>query len=128
MKYCVPLKLYVNATRIGIRAYFQIFEMKTCLLTDTTFVNNSFPLLLWFPRWLSGKKSAYNAEDTGSIPGPGRSPGGGNGNPLQYSCLGNSDLNGRIWKVFLKTSSSKSHHPAKMKMLTILIRGRSESF
>ena len=105
MKYCVSLKLYVNATHIGIRACFQIFEMKTCLLTDTTFVNNSFPLLLWFPRWLSGKESAYNAEDAGSIPGPGGSPGGGHGNPLQYSCLGNSDLNGRIWKVFLKTSS-----------------------
>ena len=31
-----------------------------------------------------------NAGDLGSIPGSGRSPGGGNGNPLQYSCLGNS--------------------------------------
>ena len=127
MKYCVPLKLYVNATHIGIRACFQIFEMKTFLLTDTTFVNNSFPLLLWFSRWPSGKESAYKAEDAGSIPGPGGSPGGGNGNPLQYSCLGNSDLNGRIWKVFLKTSSSQSHHPAKMIMLLILTRGRSES-
>ena len=29
------------------------------------------------------------AEDSGSIPGSGRSPGGGNGNPLQYSCLEN---------------------------------------
>ena len=41
------------------------------------------------PRWLSGKESAYNAGDIGSIPGSGRSPGKGNGNPLQYSCLGN---------------------------------------
>ena len=31
-----------------------------------------------------------NARDAGSIPGSGRSPGGGNGNPLQYSCLENS--------------------------------------
>ena len=30
-----------------------------------------------------------NARDEGSIPGSGRSPGGGNGNPLQYSCVGN---------------------------------------
>ena len=40
----------------------------------------------------AGKESAYNAGDTGdtsSIPGSGRSPGGGNGNPLQYSCLKN---------------------------------------
>ena len=36
-----------------------------------------------------GKASAYNAGDPGSIPGLGRSPGGGNGNPLQYSCLEN---------------------------------------
>ena len=44
------------------------------------------------PQWLSGKESACNAEatgDSGSIPGLGRSPGGGNGNPLQYSCLEN---------------------------------------
>ena len=36
-----------------------------------------------------GKVSAYNAGDQGSIPGSGRSPGEGNGNPLQYSCLEN---------------------------------------
>ena len=34
-----------------------------------------------------GKVSAYNVGDPGSIPGSGRSPGEGNGNPLQYSCL-----------------------------------------
>ena len=34
-----------------------------------------------------GKASACNAGDLGSIPGSGRSPGEGNGNPLQYSCL-----------------------------------------
>ena len=33
--------------------------------------------------------NAGDIRDTGSIPGWGRSPGGGNGNPLQYSCLGN---------------------------------------
>ena len=37
-----------------------------------------------------GKEYACNAEDPGLIPGSGRSPGGGNGNPLQYSCLENS--------------------------------------
>ena len=36
-----------------------------------------------------GKASAYNAGDPGSIPGLERSPGEGNGNPLQYSCLEN---------------------------------------
>ena len=37
-----------------------------------------------------GKESTCHAGDPGSIPGLGRSPGEGNGNPLQYSCLGNS--------------------------------------
>ena len=36
-----------------------------------------------------GKASAYNAGDPGSIPGSGRSPGEGNGKPVQYSCLEN---------------------------------------
>ena len=38
----------------------------------------------------NGKESACSAGDPGSIPWLGRSPGEGNGNPLQYSCLGNS--------------------------------------
>ena len=45
------------------------------------------------PLWLSGKESTCNAEDAGDlglIPGSGRSPGGGHGNPLQYSCLENT--------------------------------------
>ena len=37
-----------------------------------------------------GEESACSAGDQGSIPGSGRSPGGGNGYPLQYSCLGKS--------------------------------------
>ena len=47
----------------------------------------SFPGL---PRWLSDKESACNAEgagEAGSIPESRRSPGGGNGKSLQYSCL-----------------------------------------
>ena len=42
------------------------------------------------PWWLSGKESACNAGDQGSIPGSGRSLGVGNDNLLQYSCLENS--------------------------------------
>ena len=42
-----------------------------------------------FPGGSDGKASAYNVGDLGSIPGSGRSPGEGNGNPLQYSCLEN---------------------------------------
>ena len=42
-----------------------------------------------FPGNSDGKAFAYNAGDLGLIPGSGRSPGEGNGNPLQYSCLEN---------------------------------------
>ena len=42
-----------------------------------------------FPGGSDGKESNCNEGDLGSIPGLGRSPGGGNGNPLQYSCLEN---------------------------------------
>ena len=42
-----------------------------------------------FPGGSDGKESACNAEDPGSIPESGIFPGGGNGNPLQYSCLKN---------------------------------------
>ena len=42
-----------------------------------------------FPSGSVVKNPPANAGDTGSIPGSGRSPGEGNGNPLQYSCLGN---------------------------------------
>ena len=42
-----------------------------------------------FPCSSVGKESACNVGDLGSIPGLGRSPGEGNGNPLQYSCLEN---------------------------------------
>ena len=43
----------------------------------------------WFPDGSDGKDSIWNARDPDSIPGWGRSPGEGNGNPHQYSCLEN---------------------------------------
>ena len=42
-----------------------------------------------FPGGSDGKASVYSEGDLGSIPGSGRFPGEGNGNPLQYSCLEN---------------------------------------
>ena len=50
------------------------------------------------PYCSSGKESAWNAGDLGSISGLGRSPGEGNGNPLQYSCLGNPMDRG-VWRA-----------------------------
>ena len=45
---------------------------------------------LWLPWWLNGKESTCNVGDAGLIFGSERSPGEGNGNPLQYSSLGNA--------------------------------------
>ena len=47
------------------------------------------PVFLGFPCASAGKESACNVGDLGSIPRLGRLPGGGHGNPLQYSCLEN---------------------------------------
>ena len=47
------------------------------------------PVFLGFPGDSDNKESACNAGDLSSIPGLGRFPGGGHGNPLQYSCLEN---------------------------------------
>ena len=49
-----------------------------------------------FPGGSEVKASAWNVGDPGSIPGSGRSPGEGNGNPLQYSCLENP-MEGGTW-------------------------------
>ena len=50
-----------------------------------------------FPGGLDGKESAYSVGDQGSIPGSRRSPGEGNGYPLQYSCLENPMDRGAWW-------------------------------
>ena len=56
------------------------------------------PVFLSFRGGSTDKESAYNAVDFGSIPGLGRSPGEGNGYPLQYSCLENS-IGRRAWQA-----------------------------
>ena len=77
---------------------------KTIALTRQTFVGIVMSLLfsvlsrfvMGFPGGSEGKASASNAGDLGSIPESGRSPGEGNGNPLQYSCLENP-MDGGAW-------------------------------
>ena len=68
-----------------------------CLLR-TGFWAKPFFFPLDFPGGSDGTASAYNAGDLGSIPGSGRSPGEGNGNPLQYSCLDNP-VDGGAWSA-----------------------------
>ena len=59
-------------------------------------------------RWLSGKETTYQAGDVGLIPGSGRSPAVGNGNPLQYSCQENSVGGGAWWATVHRTTKSRT--------------------
>ena len=60
-----------------------------------------------FPGGSDHKLSARNAGDMGSIPGLGRSPGEGNGNPLQYSCLENPMDRGAWWAIVHRVTKSR---------------------
>mgnify|MGYP007134341255 CR=1 FL=1 len=62
-----------------------------------------------FPGGSDGKEAACNAGDLGSVPGSGRSPGEGNGNPLLYSCLENSM--GRVaWWATIPGVTKRTEH------------------
>ena len=60
------------------------------------------------PWWLSGEESACKTGDVCLIPGLGRSPGEGNGNPLQYSCLGNPMDRGGWWATVHEVTKSQT--------------------
>ena len=75
----------------------------TCASTKSldTHISTLLQIFLGFPHSSVGKEYACNAADPHSIPGSGRSPGEGNGNILQYSCLENPMDRGadhRLWR------------------------------
>ena len=73
--------------------------------------NSQIPTHFGLRRWLSdGKESSSNAGDPGSIPGLGRSPGEGNGYPLQYSCLENPMDRG-AWRATSPWGHTESDTP-----------------
>ena len=61
-----------------------------------------------FPGGSDGEESAYSGGDSGSISGSGRSPGEGNGYPLQYSCLENSIDRGAWWATAHEVAKSQT--------------------
>ena len=79
------------------------------LIFPTTLWVNTFIIRLKGARSSSdGKESACNAEDMGLIPGSGRSPGEGNGNPPQYFYLENSMDRGALWATVHRVSKSQT--------------------
>ena len=70
-----------------------LYPFPSILTSGTTHLSTKTSILSYFhafPVGWNDKESIYNVGVLGSIPGLGRSPGEGNGNPLQYSCLKNS--------------------------------------
>ena len=76
-----------------------------------------------FPGGSDGKESPCNVGDPGSIPGSGRSPGKGHGNPLQYSCLENPMDRG-AWRATIIGSFYSS---GDCSVVTVLEAGGSKS-
>ena len=76
---------------------------------DQGFFLHTFPYTKGFPGGSEVKASACNAGDLGSIPGSGRSPEEGNGNPLQYSCLENPMDRGAWWAIQSMGSQRVGH-------------------
>ena len=86
-------------------------------------------LIYWLPNpWLgfpggsAGKESGCNAGDLGSIPGLGRSPGEGNGYPLQYSCLENSMDRGAWQATIYGVAKSQTWLSTAQQALTMVFR------
>ena len=83
-------------------------------------------IYLDFPRDSVVKNPPVNSGDVGSIPGLGRSPGEGNGNTLQYSCLGNPMDRGN-WQIRVHGVTKKSNTTSGTHIFYLSIFGSAES-
>ena len=106
-----------------------IFDKHLCILSFDLHCNLMIWILLLgilgFLCSSVGKESACNAEDLGSIPGSGRSPGEGNGNPFQYSWLQNPMDRG-AWKATVHEFPRVGHDLATKPPLGIFIAKESK--
>ena len=85
-----------------------IFKKYSIILSRVNFsLCKLISLISGLPRWPSGKESTCKEGDLVSIPGSGRFPGEGNGNPPQYSCLGNP-MEREAWQATVH-GVAKSH-------------------
>ena len=93
----------MRTVKIYICVYVFIYthrQYNVCVyLYYLRFIMGKYEIDYGFPGGSDSKESTCNIGDQGSIPGPERSPGEGNGNPLQYSCLENSMDRGAWWAI-----------------------------
>ena len=83
---------------LTIKVSLDLSQLTLPGLAQIIFVRIPCALVTWgFSGGSDGKESAFNASEMDSIPGSERSPGEGNGNPLQYSCLENLTDRGAWW-------------------------------
>ena len=83
--------------------------MVECILATTAHSLKHLEPKEGLPRWHTGKEYTHQCtecREASSIPGLGRSPRGGNGNPLQYSCLGNPMDKGTWWAIVHRVAKS----------------------
>ena len=84
-----------------LRSTFKIFSMHLSTFSARCHIHRLPLLVTGFPGSSVVKDPPANAGDLGSIPGLGRSPGGGHGNPLQYSCVWNPKDRG-AWQATVR--------------------------
>ena len=111
---------------------FLLLVGKTFLSSFLSFLMSLSPSFEGFPGCSVIKNPPANAEatgDSGSIPGSGRSHGGGNGNLLQYSCLENPKLQTLIrfhQFSFSVPESQPGHHPAFSSPVSLVCSGQRQ--
>ena len=97
--------LLINGSIVWFLLYLNTFKQYQ---TKNWLIKIFWSIKLWgFPGGSVVKNPPANAGDPGLIPGSGRSPGAGNGNPLEYSCLENP-MDGRAWQASVH-GVTKSH-------------------
>ena len=79
----------VHLNDIAVKGQEAVFIKVLCVCKTCYDFISIFCIVAGHPWWPSGKESPCNARDAGLHPESGRSPGEGNGNPLQHSCLEN---------------------------------------